>query len=110
MAEKRPKVFKSAFYTYTVIRQIGCGGSGTVLAVRDMEGRQLEVRQKPRRSSEFNAPSKVDSNYGRVTSRELTHIGRSALHHDGEPTGPGFPGPRLSTTERHSVCFALLWR
>lgn len=45
MAEKRPKVFQSAFDTYTVIRQTGCGGSGTVLAVKDMEGRQPEVRQ-----------------------------------------------------------------
>ncbi|MGB8029830.1 MAG: hypothetical protein WCF30_09195 [Terracidiphilus sp.] len=72
MAEKRPKVFKSAFDTYTVIRQIECGGSGTVLAVKDMEGRQLEVRQKPRRSREFNAPSSMDSNYGGMTDKPKT--------------------------------------
>jgi serine/threonine protein kinase len=44
MAGKEAKVFTSPFEAYTVIRQIGCGGSGVVFEVRDSEGQHLALK------------------------------------------------------------------
>ncbi len=44
MAGKEPKVFTSAFDTYTVYRQIGSGGSGTVFEVKDSADQHLGLK------------------------------------------------------------------
>jgi serine/threonine protein kinase len=41
---KTPKQFESAFESYAVARQIGCGGSGTVFEVRTPEGQTLALK------------------------------------------------------------------
>lgn len=44
MGDKAPKSFVSAFDTYTVVRQIGGGGSGIVFEVKTTDGQNLAVK------------------------------------------------------------------
>jgi serine/threonine protein kinase len=44
MAKTQAKVFKGAFDTYTVVRQVGSGGSGTVFEVADSDGKHLALK------------------------------------------------------------------
>jgi serine/threonine protein kinase len=44
MGGKEPKVLASAFDTYTIVRQVGCGGSGTVFEVKDSDGKRLALK------------------------------------------------------------------
>lgn len=40
----KPKVFETAFDTYTVVRQVGSGGSGVVFLVRNSDGNDLALK------------------------------------------------------------------
>ncbi len=44
IVNKLPKEFQTAFNTYTVVRQVGCGGAGTVFEVRTSEGQTLALK------------------------------------------------------------------
>jgi serine/threonine protein kinase len=44
MANKTPKVYETAFDTYTVVRQVGSGGSGTVCLVTASDGQSLALK------------------------------------------------------------------
>jgi hypothetical protein len=44
MTGKKTRTFTSAFDTYTVVQQIGCGGTGTVFEVNDSEGQRLALK------------------------------------------------------------------
>jgi serine/threonine protein kinase len=44
MASKEAKVMAGAFDTYSVVHQIGCGGSGTVFEVEDSDGNRLALK------------------------------------------------------------------
>jgi len=41
---KMPKVFETAFDTYTVVRQVGSGGSGVVFLVTATDGQQHALK------------------------------------------------------------------
>lgn len=42
------RAFTSAFDTYSVMRQVGCGGSGTVFEVKDASGQRLALKMLDR--------------------------------------------------------------
>src|SRR6266478_3648295 len=44
IVNKLPKEFQTAFNTYTVVRQVGCGGAGTVFEGRTSEGQTLALK------------------------------------------------------------------
>ena len=40
----KPKIFETAFDTYTVVRQVGAGGSGVVFLVKNSEGQDFALK------------------------------------------------------------------
>jgi serine/threonine protein kinase len=44
MSTKTPKVYETAFETYTVVRQVGSGGAGTVFLVTSSDGQNLALK------------------------------------------------------------------
>ncbi len=107
MAEQKPRRFKTAFETYTLVRQIGEGGAGTVLEVTASDGTHfaLKVLDRAKAVGEKRKRFKNEIHFcSTERHRNIIHVLGSGITDD---EAPFYVMPLYPTTLRKVIAAGI---
>lgn len=116
----KPKVFETAFDTYTVVRQVGSGGSGVVFLVKNSDGNDLALKVLDRSKAPRQKVKRFQNEIQfcqRQVSERIVRVLDYGQASDGSPyyVMPYYPSTlrdlikkQLPNTERLALCVQIL--